>query len=111
MPVSVELRWEDSVTLGEIAQFVAHARSGGIEDGDPLEMTVSEDDHHHQDGWRVELAGAGQPMEADVRLPVALVRSTLELLNLVAESDGDVRGLHEGVVKTRDELLQALLGG
>ena len=109
MPVAIEVRGADTITLGELAQFVAHARAGGVGDGDVLELTVSDDDHHHQDGWRVELGEPTGKMEAEVRLSASLAVSIVELLNLVAESDGDVRGLQEGIVKARDELLQALL--
>ena len=38
MPVAIEVRWADTITLGEFAQFVTHARAGGVGDGDVLEM-------------------------------------------------------------------------
>ncbi|MEY9911863.1 hypothetical protein ABIA35_008120 [Catenulispora sp. MAP12-49] len=109
MAVAIELSWGDRITLGELAQFVAHARAGGVDDGEALEAVVADNDHHLQVGWRVELGEPAGGMEAEVKLSASLAGSVVELLNLVAESDGDVRGLQEGVVKVRDELLQALL--
>lgn len=109
MAVTIQLTWDNRIMLGELAQFVAHARAGGVGDGDALETVVAENDPDLQLGWRVELGEPTGGMEATVKLPVSLAGSIVELLNLVAESDGDVRGLQEGVVKIRDELLQALL--
>lgn len=109
--LAVELIWGDKpVTIGEVAQFVAQARAAGADDGTALEVAVEVDDHHTQAGWRVELGEAVHAVEAEVPLRAGTARNLLELLNLLAESDGDVRSLADGIVDARDELLQALLG-
>jgi hypothetical protein len=109
VPMSLELRWYDTVTLGEVADFVSTARAGGVKDETVLEFTGPDQDPTLHDGWRVDLPGAPEADSAELRLPASFARSMVELLNLVAESDGDVRGLQESVINTRDELLGALL--
>ena len=48
-------------------------------------------------------------MDTEVKLPASLAGSLVELLNLVAESEGDVRGMQGDVVEVCDELPQILL--
>jgi hypothetical protein len=109
--LAVELVWGDKpVTVGDVAQFVAQVRAAGADDDTQLESAFADDDYHQQVGWRVEIVSGAQAPEAEVKLPTGVARNLVELLNVVAESDGDVRSIGSGVVEVRDELLGALLG-
>jgi hypothetical protein len=109
--LAVELVWGDKpVTVGDVAQFVAQVRAAGADDGTQLEAAVADDDYHQQVGWRVELGSGAAAPEAEVTLPASIAHNVLGLLNIIAESDGDIRSIGTGVAEARDELLKALLG-
>jgi hypothetical protein len=113
--LAVELIWgEKPVTIGEVAQFLAQARAIGADDETQLEAAIERadnevEDHDTQVGWRLALESGVRLPVAEVRLEAAMARSLLELLNLLAESDGDVRALEGSIAEVRDGLLRALL--
>jgi hypothetical protein len=109
--LAVELVWGDKpITVGDVAQFVAQVRAAGASDSTQLDSAISDDDYRQQVGWRVEVGSGDGAPEAEVTLPASVAHNLLELLNILAESDGDIRSVGTGVVEARDELLSALLG-
>ena len=114
MSVSVELEREDKLTVGRWEEFLRLARQAGAGDGTPVAEVMCDGSSDVLCAYRVVLSGDEEAQPEQVPLPVWLVHDLLSVVRLVAESDGDVRGLESGaqtaLQNTYDHLLRPVLG-
>lgn len=111
MELSLPLTMGGTVPLGRLLDFAHHATSMGATRDTPVQVAAAYPDDDVLEGLRVAVDGpeANTPVPT-VTLPRDQVMSLLELLHIMAASDGDVRALLEEIGHTRDDLLSELLG-
>ena len=113
MNVTVELEYDEQLTVRQWEQFLLKARHAGAND----ETLV--DEHRHQGtdvivSYQVKVTGSDVNEPEHVVVPTWLIHDLLSVVTIVAESDGDVRGLESGAQKALqtayDYLLLPVLG-
>jgi hypothetical protein len=113
MGLSVELDRDEKLTVGQWEAFLRQARQAGAADGTPV-AEVMPDGTDILCAYRVEIPDGGPAAPEQVTLPTWLVHDLLSVVSVVAQSDGDVRGLESGAQKalqsTYDHLLTPVLG-
>lgn len=113
MNVTVELEREEQLTVRRWEQFLLQARRAGANDETPI------DEHTHQGAdvvvsYQIKVTDSDVSEPEHVVVPTWLVHDLLSVVTIVAESDGDVRGLESGAQKALqtayDYLLLPVLG-
>lgn len=108
MAIRIEYIWNDKEqTLRDVALFVGQARTAGVPDDAVLEE-VYEMDGREPIGWRVTPNGEVAPSQ-NVELPTDMVTRLLDFIRVVADGDGDVRGMLGEAAELREELFRFLL--
>ncbi|GIH51637.1 hypothetical protein SAMN05421833_12950 [Microbispora rosea] len=114
MSYSLELQFDEPLTVGQVARYLELLRSAGATDD-----TVLDEVHPYQDeslliGWTYKTETLPAPSDrAELTLPAPVVRDAIDMLDSVADSDGDVRSLldaAEGVRSTLRKAIAAELG-
>jgi hypothetical protein len=113
MNVTVELERDEQLTVRQWEQFLLQARRAGAGD----ETTVNEHMHEGTDvvvSYQIKVTDSVAAEPEHVVVPTWLIHDLLSVVTIVAESDGDVRGLESGAQKARqatyDYLLEPILG-
>jgi hypothetical protein len=113
MQVTIELERQDALTVRHWEQFLEQARRAGAIDDTPVAEYMP-DGTDVLCAWRVSLPDSPSPAPQQVTLPTWLVHDLLSVVRIVAQSDGDVRGLELGAQKALqnayDHLLLPILG-
>jgi hypothetical protein len=113
MNVTVELERDEQLTVRQWEQFLLQARRAGAKDETPV------DEHLHEGtdvvvSYQVKVTDSGVAEPEHVVVPTWLIHDLLSVVTIVAESDGDVRGLESGAQKALqaayDYLLLPILG-
>jgi hypothetical protein len=110
MPYSLELSFNDRMTVGQVARYMELLRAAGASDDTVLEEVHPLGDDSILAGWTYqadELPKA--PGRGHFRLPASVVRDALDMLRDVAASDGDVRDLMVATVGVHDALNRAVM--
>ena len=111
--MTVELERNERLTVGQWEQFLLQARRAGADD----ETLVDEHVHQGTDvvgSYQVTVTDPDTTEPQHVMVPTWLIHDLLSVVTIVAESDGDVRGLESGAQKALqtayDYLLLPILG-
>ncbi|MFE3860598.1 hypothetical protein ACFXPT_09180 [Streptomyces goshikiensis] len=108
MAINIELTWDESVTVGEVEEFIAQAKSAGVDSTTVIEEITHDQDPSLQLGWRVAAQGVPRPVR-DVAMPHRLMWNLHSLLEQIASGDGDVRALQSEVMSLDADLWNALM--
>jgi hypothetical protein len=113
MNVTVELERNEQLTVRQWEQFLLQARRAGADDETP----VNEHMHEGTDvvvSYQIKVTESRATAPEHVVVPTWLIHDLLSVVTIVAEGDGDVRGLESGAQKARqatyDYLLEPVLG-
>ncbi|MFJ6047642.1 hypothetical protein [Streptomyces sp. NPDC092307] len=112
MAINIELTWHESVTVGEVEQFITHAKSAGVDSATVIEEITHDQDPSLSLGWRVTAIGAPAAEAGPVRevsMPHRLMWKLHSLLEQIASGDGDVRALQSEVMSLDSDLWDALM--
>lgn len=94
--VRIELEREDKLPLAKWEEFFRLARQAGAGDGTPVTEVMCDGSDDIVCAYRVELSGEEAAAPEQVSVPAWLVHDLLSVVRIVAQSDGDVRGLETG---------------
>ncbi|MDT0310254.1 hypothetical protein RM780_25350 [Streptomyces sp. DSM 44917] len=108
MAINIELLWNQGLTLGELEEFVAHARAAGGDAATPIEEITHDQDPTLHLGWRVTAQGVTRPTRL-VAMPHRLMWNLHSMLEQIGGGDGDVRGLLSEIIDLDAELWEALM--
>ncbi|WP_371617189.1 hypothetical protein [Streptomyces sp. NBC_00454] len=112
MAINIELTWDETVTVGEVEQFITHAKSAGVDSTTVIEEITHDQDPSLHLGWRVTAQGAPAPAPGpvhEVSMPHRLMWNLHSLLEQIASGDGDVRALQAEVTSLDSDLWNALM--
>ncbi|MFG1827341.1 hypothetical protein ACGFIJ_33120 [Microbispora bryophytorum] len=85
MSYSLEFHFDEPLTVGSVARYLEFLRSAGATDDAPTSD------------------------RAELTLPAPVVRHAIDMLDSVADSDGDVRSLLDAVEGVRSALRNAIM--
>jgi hypothetical protein len=110
MSYSLDFQFDQTMTVGQVAQYLELLHSAGATDGTVLEETHPYQDDSIVTGWtyRTESLHALSD-RAELTLPAPVVRDAIDMLDTVADSDGDVRSLLSDVDDVRSALRKAIM--
>ncbi|GAA4522595.1 hypothetical protein GCM10023191_102070 [Actinoallomurus oryzae] len=110
MSYSLELLFSDPVTVGQVARYLDLIRAAGATEDTALEEVHPLGDESVLAGWtyRPEQLPAASD-RAELTLPSLVVRDALDVLDDVADSDGDVRDLKGVIEQMRNRLRKAVM--
>ena len=94
MKITMQMDRQYEIPVVEWEEFLAHARRAGAADDTPVTEDYGEDDPRTPSGFVITVE-QGEPSATpeNVLLPTGLVHDLIHIATVVAESDGDVRGL------------------
>ncbi|TLP66543.1 hypothetical protein [Microbispora triticiradicis] len=110
MSYSLEFQFDEPLTVGSVTRYLELLRSAGATDN-----TILEEVHPYQDdsiliGWTYKTENLPAASDrAELTLPAHVVRDAIDMLDTVADSNGDVRSLLGAVDDVRSALRKAIM--